>query len=268
MDDALAPNGTRVFGLAAPNLSHEEAVFLLLTTLNKPETHPDVFIFAVAFEKLREVDLRRQYATYLRAHPELMAEWRKTAEHYRARYPLASTKMLATLDEKSHDDSVNEASFESRLRRGVSQVVPLVEERRMLNSMLRIRLFWLRNFLLGIKNTSKRPIIRDRYDTNREFLQMLVDIGHARGVKVLLFIVPFNPHAENPYIPEEYSAFKQWLAQFAAETHTPLANLENVVPSSDWGLFLGGPDFKHFKGEGHRKTAQALLESFEKELAP
>ena len=133
---------------------------------------------------------------------------------------------------------------------------------------MRIRLFALRNFLLGIKNTSKRPIIRDRYDTNREFLGLLSDLGRERGAQVLLFIVPFNPSAENPYIPEEYVAFKQWLTRFAGETGTPLANLENVVPSSDWGLFLGGPDFKHFKGEGHRKTAAALLKSFPVQLAP
>jgi hypothetical protein len=266
MDDALAPQGTRVFGLAAPNLSHEESIFLLLTTLEKPETHPDVFIFAVAFEKLREVDLRRQYATYLRKHPELIEEWRNTALRYRAKYPLASEKMLSTLEQKERDESVNEASFESRLRRGVSSVSPFVAERRMLNSMLRIRLFAVRNFFLGIKNTTKRPIIRDRYDTNREFLRMLVDLGEERGAKVLLFIVPFNPSAENPYIMEEYVTFKSWLEEFAREKRTPLANLENVVPSTDWGLFLGGPDFKHFRGEGHRKTAAALIRSFPAEL--
>jgi len=268
MDDALAPRGTRVFGLAAPNLSHEESVFLLLTTLAKPETHPDVFIFAVAFEKLREVDLRRQYATYLRSHPELIAEWLRTAERYRAKYPLAAAKMLSTLEQKERDESVNEASLESRLRRGVSRVSPLVAERRDLNSLLRIHLFAVRNFFLGIKNTSKRPIIRDRYDTNREFLGLLADLGRERGALVLLYIVPFNPSAENPYVPEEYAAFKQWLTQFAEETGTPLSNLENVVPSSDWGLFLGGPDFKHFKGEGHRKSAAALLKSFPAQLAP
>ena len=268
MDDALAPHGTRVFGLAAPNLSHEESVFLLLTTLSKPETHPDVFIFAVAFEKLREVDLRRQYATYLRKHPELMEDWRKTAERYRSKYPLASAKMRNTLERKERDDSVNEVSFESRLRRGVSRFAPLVAERRQLNAMLRIRLFAMRNFFLGIKNTTKRPIIRELYDTNREFLGILSDLGHERGVEVLLFIVPFNPSAENPYIMEEYAAFKTWLAQFAEETGTPLANLENAVPAADWGLFLGGPDFKHFRGEGHRKTAAALLKSFPAQLAP
>ncbi|HEX6641397.1 MAG TPA: hypothetical protein VF215_09810 [Thermoanaerobaculia bacterium] len=266
MDDALAPRGVRVFGLAAPNLSHEEALFLPMATAMKPETHPDAFIFAVAFEKLREVDLRRQYLTVLRAHPELAAEWRKTAERYRTKYPLASAKMLATLAQQQQDDTIDDTSFEARLRQRVSRVAPLIGERRQLNAEMRIHLFGLRNALLGIKNTTKRPIIRDRYDTNREFLGMLVDLGRERGTDVMLYVVPFNPHAENPYIPEEYSAFKTWLTEFARETNTPLANLENAVPSSDWGLFLGGPDFKHFRGAGHKRTADALLQNFSKEL--
>jgi hypothetical protein len=266
MDDALAPRGVRVFGLAAPNLSHEEALFLLIATSMKPQTHPEAFIFAVAFEKLREVDLRRQYLTVLRAHPELAAEWRKTAERYRTKYPLASAKMLATLAQQEQNDATDESTFEARLRQRVSRLAPLIGERHHLNAEMRIHLFGLRNALLGIRNTTKRPIIRDRYDTNREFLGMLVDVGRERGTDVLLYIVPFNPHAENPYIPEEYSAFKSWLTEFARATNTPLANLENAVPSSDWGLFLGGPDFKHFRGAGHRRTADALLQNFSTEL--
>ncbi len=268
MDDALAPTGTRVFGLAAPNLSHEEGVFHLLSTLSQPQTKPDVFIFAVAFEKSREVDLRRHFLAHLRRHPDLTRAWRSTAERYRTQYPLATAKMLATLEALERDAATKEDTFESRLRRRVSDVVPLVKERRSLNSELRIHVFGLRNFLLGIKNTTKRPIIRDRYDTNREFIGVLADVGRAHGVKVLLFIVPFNPHAENPYVPEEYASFKGWLSAFAAENQIPLANLESAVPPADWGLFLGGPDFKHFRGEGHRKSAAALLQAFATELRP
>lgn len=269
MDDVLAPKGTRVFGLAAPNLSHEESVFILMSMLEKPQTKPDAFIFAVAFEKLREVDLRPQYLAYLRKHPELVEEWRGVALKYRTKYPLASAKMLATLESLQRTDAVaNEATLESRLRTKVAEFVPIVRERKTLNAKLRVLLFTVRNAVLGIKNTTKRPIIPDRYNTNREFLGLLAEIGREHGVNVMFFIVPFNPHAENPYIPEEYASFKTWLSEFAEENGTPLANLENVVPTSDWGLFLGGPDFKHFRGEGHRKTAAALVDVFSRQLVP
>ena len=28
-------------------------------------------------------------------------------------------------------------------------------------------------------------------------------------------------------------------------------------------MFLGGPDFKHFKGAGHKLTSEAILQTFE-----
>jgi hypothetical protein len=269
MDDSLAPKGTRVFGLAAPNMSHQESVFVLLSTLTKPETKPDVYIFAIAFGQLREIDVRKSYLDHLRKHPELVAVWRSTAERYRTKYPLATAQMLITLDSLHQNDAVtNEDTFESRLRGQVSRVVPVVRERKTLSSGFRLGLFKVRNAILGIKASTKRPIIRQRYDANREFLALLADVGRENGVKVLLYVVPFNPMRENPYVPDEYASFKQWLDVFAKEQQIPLVNLENTVPSPDWGTFLGGPDFGHFRGAGHRKTAAALLESFSTQLAP
>jgi len=267
MDDALAPRGVRVFGIAAPNLSHEEALFLLLTTMSHPQTKPYQFVFAVAFEKLREVDLRPQYQAYLTAHPELLATWREVALRHRREYPLATRKMLATLDQIESAAKGEKATFETKLRSKVAGVVPVVRERKNLNSHVRSAIYNVRNAIFGINNMTKRPIVPERYDTNREFLGLLADVAHENGVGVIFYIVPFNPRAENPYVPEEYAAFKGWLAELARQKQIPLANLENVVPADDWGKFFGGPDFKHFKGEGHRKTAAALVSAFGDQLA-
>lgn len=269
MDDALAPHGVRVFGLAAPNLSHEEALFLLLSTLRKPETTPNTFIFAVSFEKLREVDLRPRYQAYLVEHPDVIAEWRQVARSYAKQYPMATKKMLATLDQIQQQQAApGKENFETRLRRRVSDVIPLIGERRNLNSHAQSAIFSFRNLVFGINNMTKRPIVRERYDTNREFLGLLADVAHQHGVNVILYICPFNPRAENPYIPEEYAAFKKWMTAFTNEKGIPMANLENAVPAQDWGLFFGGPDFKHFKGDGHRRTAAALLSAFHDQLFP
>jgi hypothetical protein len=258
-----------VFGLAAPNMNHQESVFVLLSTLTRPETSPDVFIYALAFGQLREFEVRKQYLAHLKNHPELTAEWRRTAQRYRTKYPLATAEMLDSLEIANRSESVaDDGSFETRLRERVSRYMPLVRERKQINSNVRLGLFTVRNAILGIKTSTKRPMVRQRYDMNREFLGLLVDLGRERGVKVLLYVAPFNPLAENPYIPEEYEAFKEWLYAFGRETATPVTNLENVVPSADWGLFLGGPDFGHFRGEGHEKTAAALLKEFAAYLAP
>jgi hypothetical protein len=42
--------------------------------------------------------------------------------------------------------------------------------------------------------------------------------------------------------------------------------MENLVPVEDWGEFMGGPDYKHFKGEGHRLTAEEIVRRFSKYL--
>jgi hypothetical protein len=255
LDDRVAPRGARVFGLAAPNLSHEEALFLLVTSSRDPKTKPATFIFAVAFEKLREADLRPTYRALLRSRPDVIDEWRRVANENAASYPRAAKKMLATLDDL---EEPSEATFEHNVGDRLAARIPVLKERITLNSAARGTIYDFRNWIFGIDNTTKRPLIRERYDVNREFLGILAQAARERDVQLILYIVPFNPHADSPYIPEEYEAFKIWMREFCAKENIPLANLENVVPFEDWGTFLGGPDFKHFKNEGHRKTAAAI----------
>jgi hypothetical protein len=97
---------------------------------------------------------------------------------------------------------------------------------------------------------------------NREFLEVMALVAREHGVRLAVYVVPLNPLAETPYLPQEYEAFKHWLADFAAARRVPFANLEHTVPAGEWGLFAGGPDFKHFKGSGHRRTADALCAQF------
>jgi hypothetical protein len=263
MDDMLRSRGTRVFGLAAPNLSNEEALFLLLATLARPRTTPAVFIYALCFDKMRFVDLRPGYLGFLRQNPNVAALWAETATQYRARFPLAASKMEATLASLTQNDAEQERSLEHRLRERVGEVVPLVAMRKELNIyFLYGVLYETRNKLLGITNTSKRPMIAGRYALNQQFLLMMTDVARAHNIRLVTYINPLNPQADNPYVQDEYVAFKSWATAMADSTGTPFANLENVVPRQDWGLFMGGPDFKHFKGAGHLATARAVVSAF------
>lgn len=262
MDDVLSPKGIRVFGMAAPNLCNEEAVLLLLSTMSDPRTHPDVFIYGVCFDKFRNIDLRPEYQTFLKDRPALLSLWLETAKEYTGRYPRAGEKMTMSLSELRQEKGQERDTVEARLRGFASRWLPVVSVRNDLNANVQLQLFLLRNWLLNIKPTSKRPIIEERYRMNQEFLGMMADIARQGGVKLVLYVIPLNPLAENPYILEQYSGFKEWLERFCKERGVPFSNLENVVPSKAWGEFMGGPDFKHFRGEGHRLTAAALLERF------
>ncbi len=266
LDDRLSPRGVRVYGLAAPNLCNEEALFLLLALLEQPRTTPRSFIFGACFDKFRNIDLRPGYGRFLQAKPGLAELWKRTAEVHREKYPLAADKMLRTLHdlhggEEDRDRSTN-GVCENELRNFVSAGLPVVAERKQMNGFLQNRLFLLRNSLLGIKPTSKRPIIQSRYDMNREFLELMIDVSERAGVRFITYVCPLNPLAENPYVAHEYAEFKTWLEGLAAERRVPFTNLEGLVPHEEWGTFLGGPDFKHFKGAGHRLVAAKLEEEF------
>jgi hypothetical protein len=91
---------------------------------------------------------------------------------------------------------------------------------------------------------------------------MLCDIGGESGVQMIFYIIPLNPQGDNPYVPSEYAAFKERCQAFCRQRHIPFANFENIVPAEKWGFFMGGPDFKHFRGAGHKITSAAILERF------
>ena len=259
LDDALRGKA-RVFGLAAPNLAHEEATFLLTTLLASPRTRPHVFVFAACFDKLRNVDLRPSLASLLQRN-DIREQWTKVIAQFGAKYPRATAKMTTTLD-ASEKANIKDDSVERRLRQVFARALPIVAARKTLNAEMQSALFLLRNAVFRIKPTSKRPILRERYETNREFLELMQDLARTNDVTFVTYVVPLNPSAENPYVQEEYQSFKAWLRGFTASRQVPFANLENVVPVDQWGQFMGGADFKHFRAEGHRLTAAALLDNF------
>jgi hypothetical protein len=260
IDDALAPKGMRAFGLAAPNLSNEEALFLLVAALSDPRTKPDAFLYGVCFDKFRNVDLRPAFDAHLRSRPELAAAYRKIAEDHLATHPLAAHKMLASLEAPKDAAKSQEAdTVEHRLRERATRALPVVAARRELNAEVQRDLFLLRNAVFRIKASTKRPVLAARYDLNKDFLTLMLDVAKEEGIVMPLYVIPLNWQAETPYVTEQYEEFKRWVEALARERGVPFANLEGAVPVEDWGLLDGQPDFKHFRGEGHRITAAALL---------
>jgi hypothetical protein len=266
LDDALAPKGLRVWGFAAPNLCNEEAAFQMISLLADPATRPKVFIYGLCFDKMRNVDLRPGYESFLRRRPAIENAYEATARRFAERYPAASAKMLSSLEQLRKESQQQDQTFEGRLRRRTENISPLIASRKDLNIEAQKKLFLMRNTLLGIKSTDKRPIIQSRFEMNWQFIQMLNDLGRENGIRIIFYIVPLNPQSDNPYVPAEYAAFKERAEKFCSEQHIPFANFENIVPAGDWGLFLDGPDFKHFKGIGHKITAAAILERFGPEM--
>lgn len=259
LDDAVAPQA-RVFGLAAPNLDNEEAVFLVLATLIEDRTRPANVIFGSCFDKMRNIDIRPTMLRFLSQHAKLQSSIADVVGRYRSRYPLACEKLASSLH--TAQAPVEDRSIEARLRGVAARVLPIAGARTEIDWTIQMRLYALRNAILHIRPTDKRPMLKSRYDLNMEFLGLLSDIAADIGIRLIVYVSPLNPQAENPYVESEYSAFKVALERLAQDHRLPFADLEDVVPAGDWGEFAGGPDFKHFRGEGHRLTARALLARF------
>jgi hypothetical protein len=264
LDDKMGGDGIRVFGLAAPNLDNEEALLYLTAAVSDPRTTPRVFIYGVCFDKFRNLDVRPGLLEFMRKRPQLRQAWTDACSAHGPQYAKACDKMMATVRQadvvataQAEDDSL-----ESFLRAKLGQVVPVVHARASLNVEAQVQLFTLRNRLLGIKSTTKRPLLASRYDLNRELLELMSDVAREHHVQLVLYVIPLNPLAENPYVSSEYDAFKEWVASFAAERSLPFANLEGVVPREEWGLVNGEPDFKHFREAGHKRLAAVLHETF------
>ena len=187
MDDELAPKGARVFGLNAGNLCNEEALFLLLSAVANPQTTPKAFIYAVCFDKFRNIDLRPGYRAFLTRHPEVEALWEQSAARAEQEHPLAAAKMRRTLaDIRAERQKVADETFEVRLRSKIAALSPLVDARQQLNATAQRELYFFRNWLFRIKPTSKRPIIEGRYRLNQEFLQEMIAISRRHGVEFVV----------------------------------------------------------------------------------
>jgi hypothetical protein len=268
LDDALAPKGMRVFGMAAPNLSNEEALVLFVTALADPKTRPDVFLYGVCFDKFRNQDLRPALDALLRARPDVAGLYRAIAEQHLATHPLAARKMLASLEAPAAQAPKSEeaSTVEGRLRARAERALPVVAARKDVNAEVQFDLFLLRNAVFRIKATTKRPILASRYELNQELLDLMLDVARREGVVMPMYVIPLNPQAETPYVAEQYEAFKAWVTALARERGAPFGNLEGAVPAAEWGEIDGQPDFKHFRGAGHKRTADALLAQFEPTL--
>lgn len=265
LDDRLRPHNVRAFGMAAPNLNNEEALFLLLVTTAKRTTVPRFFLYGLCFDKMRNIDLRPGYLRLLRQSVAMREEVAEVAERYGTTFPQASAKLRSTLASALQDTAgaTGDSTLEQRLRARTADVVPMVRARRELNQMVMYDvLYAARNKVFGITATSKRPMLSGRYELNKQLLELLIAEAKRRHVESAMYVIPLNPLADNPYIPAEYDAFKSWADQTLTRAGVAFANLESIVPREDWGVFMGGPDFKHFKGAGHRRTADALMASF------
>jgi hypothetical protein len=127
-------------------------------------------------------------------------------------------------------------------------------------------LYLTRNTILGITPSSKRKIIRGRYQDNMNALKAILELAKNNSAQVLVYIAPLRNDVEIPYIKSEYESFKKEVRTLVKEHDAKFANFENLVPAELWGSKGGTTlgekpeiDFMHFQAGGHTLLANEVV---------
>ncbi len=166
----------------------------------------------------------------------------------------------------SKDQGVSgQTSIEDRLNAALSGVWPLWQGRAQQRGQVLLDLYFLRNAVLGIHSTTVRKMIPARYARNMGALEQLLADARRDGVRVIAYIAPLRQDVSMPYDAGQYGAWKDRVSALAARHGAQLLNLEAAVPAQFWGSDTSEDiDFMHFRGEGHKILAQALLPHVER----
>jgi hypothetical protein len=260
--EKLKSQGLDLLTFSQPNANLQEH-YVLFEYLQQRLPLKQLILPAV-FDDTRENGIRPELAVFLDDAP--------TSEG------LAATgigqrivKARATAPVKEGDTAGIAHTLQERVEQSLNtwlQDVSLVwAARPEIRGRLLISLYLWRNTLLGIKPTSKRKVIRSRYQDNMAAMAAILASAKSHDVKVLVYVVPLRNDVDVPYLDSEYRQFKTDVESLAGRYGATFANLENLVPAGLWGSKAatsseGGEelDFMHFQAGGHRLLADRLAE--------
>jgi hypothetical protein len=213
-------------------------------------------IIQLSFDDLREDGLRDEFGLLLA--PEDRAELKNTApgrailtkaeSQWQGR-DVGENAALTGFLQKKLEDSVNAA---------LAAHWQLWADRTWLRTRLYVDIYEVRNALLGIRSTTIRKLMPQRYAANMSALGALLQEAAASGIRVIPYIAPIRPDLASPYDPGEYRSWKRDVELLASANGSSVLDLAALVPAGEWGPASENADFNHFKAGGHRLLADAL----------
>lgn len=261
MFDGLIKHGYYLMTLSQPNANlQEHFVAFEYMAIHAPV---NVLLLPLVFDDMREEGIRKEIAELA-----LDAETRNAL----LRSPTGRNVMESAIKAADTDDTSGIAhtvqqKVESVIDQWLDANSELWRSRPEIRGQLFNGLYMLRNWVLGIKPTSKRKTIPARYAQNFDALKSLIGRAGEIGVKVIMYIAPIRNDVEIPYVRREYEKFKAEMEEMAMINHAAFFNLEALVPNEYWGSkpasTLGGEselDFMHFQAAGHAVLAVKLEE--------
>lgn len=274
---SLKPLGLDLVTFSQPNANFQEH-YVLFEYLQR-QMPLKMLILPAVFDDTRETGLRQDIAVFLN-DGRIKIAMAATAIGQR----ILQARESAPVDSGAEDTAGIAHTLQERVERflntGLEQHSALWAARPEMRGQILIDLYTWRNTLLGIKPTSKRKIIRSRYEDNMGAMAAIMASASSHGIRMLVYVVPLRNDVEVPYVDSEYQHFKRDVQSLAEQYGARFANLENLVPAELWGSKAatssgGGEelDFMHFQAGGHRLLAERLAEEVtavwtQREIAP
>jgi hypothetical protein len=250
-DDCLVPLG---FSLSNAN---PQEVFVLSQFVAK-RISLSAIVLQVEFMGFREDGVRGEFSKI--ATPDLVDSFRA----YSVGADLAALETGATGDngvakKEAGFGSVANQDVEGFLTEKLGEIWPLWKDRANLRSNVLSDLFIFRNWALNISSTSKRKVIKPRYEKNIRALEDLLSSLRDANIPIIIYISPIRQDKPLPYDEIEYSKWKQQVELLSKSYSATYVNLEKLIPPQNWGSNFGEDiDFMHFQELGHKILAEEL----------
>jgi len=257
----LRSSDTYLTTFSQPNSSLSEQ-FILYEYLSS-QANFDYLILPLVFDDLREAELRQDIISALSLIPQTSLLFNtKLGRALIDRYSPATDQTEVTQTNLLLRDKSEEA-----LNHWLSNNTSIWNTRSEARGSIMTFLYRLRNTAFGITASTKRPMIKTRYEQNITALKEILSSAEQKGTKVIMYIAPIRNDVPLPYIESEYLTFKNQMSNISTLYSNVLyVTFEDIITASLWGqkdsTVVGGKkeiDFMHFQAAGHMILAEQLF---------
>jgi hypothetical protein len=250
------PDSTVPLGVSLPHANLQE--HYVLARFVRRRLPIKAVIVQLSFDDLREDGLRDDFGQLLdaadraalRRDPVGQAVLAKAELQWQGRDVGDENAALAGFLQKKLEDAVN-LTLRENWRLWV--------DRKWLRSRLYIDLYGIRNAVLGIRSTTIRRLVPQRYAANMTALRGLLQDTASNEIRTILYVAPIRHDMTSPYDQTEYESWKRDVDELARAHGSRLLDFGALVPDDQWGPRSENADFNHFKAGGHELLAKALL---------
>lgn len=237
-----------ILNLSSPNANLQEMFLSIVNVRKKLGKQFDTAIVSLVFDDTREDGIRDSLKTIVEKNKITLSQYStfmnilESFEKDKKEQEISKSSLLLKDKVENIINTYLNNTFESYVNRGN------------IRSFFYGELYYLRNWILGIKPTTKRKKIQRIYEKNIQALKDIVNFTKQNNIQLILYIAPIRKDILIPYLASEYLQFKEDITKIHK-----VYDLDDIVPHQYWGMTNGDwVDFMHFKGEGHKILANEL----------